>query len=45
MINQIHFGKRIALCRRKMNLSQAELSEKLGVTPQAVSKWKCGATL
>ncbi len=45
MINQIHFGKRIALCRRKMNLSQSELSEKLGVTPQAVSKWECGATL
>lgn len=45
MINQIHFGKRIALFRRKMNLSQAELSERLGVTPQAVSKWECGATL
>lgn len=45
MINQIHFGKRIALYRRKMNLSQAELSERLGVTPQAVSKWECGATL
>ncbi len=45
MINQIHFGKRIALYRRKMNLSQSELSEKLGVTPQAVSKWECGAAL
>ncbi len=45
MINQIHFGKRIALFRRNMNLSQAELSERLGVTPQAVSKWECGATL
>lgn len=45
MINQIHFGKRIALFRRKMNLSQAELSERLGVTPQAVSKWECGTTL
>ena len=45
MINQIHFGKRIALFRRKMNLSQSELSERLGVTPQAVSKWECGAAL
>ncbi len=45
MINQIHFGKRIALFRKKMNLSQSELSERLGVTPQAVSKWECGATL
>lgn len=45
MINKIHFGKRISILRRKIGLSQAELSEKLGVTPQAVSKWECGNTL
>lgn len=42
MINKIHFGKRIASLRRKHKLSQSELSEKLGVTPQAASKWECG---
>ncbi len=42
MVNKIHFGKRIAMLRRKSGLSQANLSEKLGVTSQAVSKWECG---
>lgn len=40
MINKLHFGKRIAVFRRKQNLSQAELAEKLGVSAQAVSKWE-----
>ena len=40
MINKLHFGKRIADFRRKQNLSQAELAEKLGVSAQAVSKWE-----
>lgn len=42
MVNKIHFGKRISVLRRKAGLSQTELAEKLGVTPQAVSKWECG---
>lgn len=42
MINKLHFGKRISAHRRRAGLSQAELAEKLGVTPQAVSKWECG---
>lgn len=42
MVNKIHFGKRIAILRRKVGLSQADLAEKLGVTSQAVSKWECG---
>jgi len=42
MIYQIHFGKRIAMLRRKANLSQADLAKKLDVTSQAVSKWECG---
>jgi len=45
MINKVHFGKRISALRKKNNLSQAELSEKLGVTPQSVSKWECGNAL
>lgn len=42
MVNKIHFGKRIAVLRRKVGLSQTDLAEKLGVTSQAVSKWECG---
>ena len=42
MVNKIHFGKRISILRRKGGLSQADLAEKLGVTPQAVSKWERG---
>lgn len=45
MINKVHFGKRIASLRRRINLSQVELAEKLGVTSQAVSKWECGTAL
>lgn len=41
-MNKIHFAKRIAILRRNTGLSQTELAEKLGVTPQSVSKWECG---
>lgn len=33
-------GNRIARLRRARNIKQDELAEKLGVTPQAVSKWE-----
>ena len=33
-------GKRIAALRRQKELKQDELAEKLGVSPQAVSKWE-----
>lgn len=33
-------GKRIAALRRERELKQDELAEKLGVSPQAVSKWE-----
>ena len=42
MVNKTHFGRRIAVLRRKAGLSQTDLAEKLGVTSQAVSKWECG---
>lgn len=45
MINKIHFGKRISALRKRLNYSQADLAEKLNITPQAISKWECGATL
>lgn len=33
-------GKRIASLRKKADLTQEELAEKLDVSPQAVSKWE-----
>lgn len=45
MINKRHFGKRIAYHRRMLNLSQADLAEKMGISPQAISKWETGITL
>lgn len=42
MVNKIHFGRRLAILRRKAGFSQTALAEKLSVTSQAVSKWECG---
>ncbi len=36
----ITLGKRIANLRRQKELKQDELAEKLGISPQAVSKWE-----
>ncbi|MBE5939069.1 MAG: helix-turn-helix domain-containing protein [Lachnospiraceae bacterium] len=36
------FGKRIAECRRSKSFTQDELANRLGVTPQALSKWEKG---
>lgn len=38
-------GKFIAECRKKKNLTQSELAEKLFITDRAVSKWENGRAL
>lgn len=38
-------GQSIRHHRKKLNLTQAQLAERLSVTPQAVSKWESGAGL
>ena len=42
MIDREQIGLRISVLRKKAGLSQAELSEKLGISAQAVSKWESG---
>ena len=41
-MNQIKVGKFIAQCRKKNNLTQMQLAEKLGITDRAISKWENG---
>ena len=41
-MDQEKIGKFIATCRKKQNLTQAELAEKLCITDRAISKWENG---
>ena len=34
------FGQRLARLRREKGLTQEEIAEKIGISPQAVSKWE-----
>ena len=43
-MNQIKIGKFIAACRKQKNLTQMQLSEKLGITDKAISKWERGVS-
>ena len=38
-------GKFIADCRKKKNLTQMQLAEKLNITDRAISKWECGKAM
>ena len=44
-MNQMKIGEFIASQRKKNNLTQAALAEKLGITDRAVSKWERGKGL
>ena len=44
-MDQAKIGKFIADCRKKANLTQMQLAEKLGITDRAISKWETGKSL
>ena len=44
-MDQIKIGKFIAECRKKQNLTQAQLAEKLDITDRAISKWETGKAM
>ena len=44
-MDQIKIGKFIAECRKNANLTQVQLSEKLGITDKAISKWERGISM
>jgi len=45
MLNLKSIGNRIAEARKNINLSQAELAQKVSISPQAVGKWERGESL
>lgn len=44
-MDQVKIGKFIAMRRKKVDLTQAQLAEKLDITDRAVSKWETGRAL
>ena len=44
-MDQAKIGKFIAGCRKKVNLTQMQLAEKLNITDRAVSKWETGKAM
>ena len=45
MLHSKSIGNKIAEARKKIKLSQAELAQKISISPQAVGKWERGASL
>ena len=44
-MDQVKIGKFISECRKKQNLTQSQLAEKLNITDRAVSKWETGRAM
>lgn len=44
-MDQVKIGKFIAECRKRENLTQMQLAEKLNITDRAVSKWENGKSM
>lgn len=44
-MDQVKIGKFIAECRKKNNLTQLQLAEKLNITDRAISKWENGKSM
>jgi len=45
MVNTKMIGSRIAEARKKINISQAQLAQRLFISPQAVGKWERGESM
>lgn len=44
-MDQIKIGRFISECRKKQNLTQMQLAEKLNITDRAISKWENGKAM
>lgn len=45
MLNSTFIGNKISEARKKSNLSQAEIAQKISISPQAVGKWERGESM
>jgi len=45
MLNQKIFGEKLRNHRKKLGMTQEDVAEKVGVSPQAISKWESGDCL
>ena len=45
MLNQKVFGEKLRNHRKKLGMTQEDVAEKVGVSPQAISKWEAGDCL
>lgn len=45
MIRTEELSRRITILRRQKGMTQNDLAEHMGLTPQAVSKWETGRAL
>jgi len=41
-MDQVKIGKFIRTARRKQELTQRQLADRIGVKPGTISKWECG---
>ena len=44
-MNQVKIGMFISECRKKQNITQVQLAEKLNITDRAISKWETGKSM
>lgn len=44
-MDQTHFGNQISRLRQNKNMTQEQLAARIGVTPQALSRWERGQSL
>ena len=44
-MDQVKIGKFISECRKKNNLTQMQLADKLNITDRAISKWETGKAM
>lgn len=45
MLDQMIFGEKLRNHRKKLGMTQEEVAQKVGVSPQAISKWEAGDCL